>query len=124
MGPASNTEGEQMRAAGEGEIASAQDTKDGFGEEESLTRDLDQKKVEQGFEREKRRNNNDDGEGGGGGGVDLKRAMEGKEGAAFVPAESNADANASAGGQRQGIVGGGDDGGGGGLGMQSGHGQV
>lgn len=119
-----------MRAAGDGDIASAQDTKHGFGEQGSLTAGLDRKKEEQDAERERRRagrggdddadDGNDDGGNGSGhqGGVDLKKAMEGKE-TGFVPAGSNADANAHAhaGSQWQ-------EGMGGGLGMQSGHGQV
>ena len=46
-GPVSNQEGEQMRAAGDGDIAAAQDHKHGFGEQSSLTSDLDRKKEEQ-----------------------------------------------------------------------------
>ena len=45
--PVSNVEGEQMRAAGDGDIASAQDNKTGFGEQESLTAGLDRKRAEQ-----------------------------------------------------------------------------
>ena len=36
-----------MRAAGDGEIAKAQETKTGFGEQSSLTSDLDRKREEQ-----------------------------------------------------------------------------
>ena len=43
----SDLEGEQMRAAGDGDIASAQDNKHGFGEQESLTAGLDRKREEQ-----------------------------------------------------------------------------
>lgn len=36
-----------MRAAGDGDIAAAQKDKHGFGEQSSLTSDLDRKKAEQ-----------------------------------------------------------------------------
>ena len=36
-----------MRAAGDGDIAGAQDNKTGFGEQESLTAGLDRKRAEQ-----------------------------------------------------------------------------
>ena len=48
----SNTEGEQMRAAGEGDIYKAQFTKSGFGEQVDLASGLDQKKAEQAGRRE------------------------------------------------------------------------
>ena len=47
-----NTEAEQMRAPGEGEVAAAQDRKHGFGEQADLASDLDRKKVEQAPARE------------------------------------------------------------------------
>jgi len=49
-----NLDGEQMRAPGEGEVMDAQLNKDqaGWGEEESLTSDLDRKKQEQKGARE------------------------------------------------------------------------
>ena len=48
MGPeASNTEGEAMRVLGEGEVARAQETKGGFGEQGDLASGLDRKKEEQ-----------------------------------------------------------------------------
>jgi len=53
MGPvADNLDGEQMRAAGEGEIANAQTRKEGFGEQQDLASDLDRKKREQASARE------------------------------------------------------------------------
>lgn len=48
-------EGEQMHMAGEGKVMAAQWHKTGFGEQESLTRDLESKKEEQREEREKRK---------------------------------------------------------------------
>ncbi|KAL8786413.1 MAG: hypothetical protein Q9195_008212 [Heterodermia aff. obscurata] len=53
--PASNTEGEQMRAAGDGDIAKAQETKTGFGEQSSLASDMDRKREEQDEVKEERR---------------------------------------------------------------------
>ena len=72
-GPVSNQEGEQMRAAGDGDIAVAQEGKHGFGEQKSLTSDLDRKKAEQAEIKDDRR----DGGGGGGGGVDVQGALGG-----------------------------------------------
>ena len=71
-GPVSNQEGEQMRAAGDGDIAAAQDDKHGFGEQTSLTSDLDRKKAEQAEVKDKR-------SGGGGSGktVDVQGALGG-----------------------------------------------
>lgn len=71
-GPVSNQEGEQMRAAGDGDIAAAQEKKHGFGEQSSLTSDLDRKKAEQAQIKDDR------GSGGGGGkGVDVQGALGG-----------------------------------------------
>ena len=72
-GAVSNQEGEQMRAAGGGDIAVAQEGKHGFGEQKSLTSDLDRKKAEQSDIKDERR-----GGGGGGGGVDVQGALEGR----------------------------------------------
>ena len=69
----SNQEGEQMRAAGDGDIAAAQDSKHGFGEQSSLTSDLDRKKAEQAQIKEQGRG----GGGRGGGGVDVQGALGG-----------------------------------------------
>ena len=66
----SNQEGEQMRAAGDGDIAAAQESKHGFGEQSSLTSDLDRKKAEQAQIKGQGR-----GGGGGGGGVDVQGAL-------------------------------------------------
>lgn len=71
-GPVSDLEGEQMCAAGDGDIAAAQDDKHGFGEQSSLTSDLDRKKAEQAEIKEARRG------GGGGKGVDVQGALGGR----------------------------------------------
>ena len=73
-GPVSNQEGEQMRAAGDGEIAAAQDSKHGFGEQTDLASGLDRKKEEQAQLKESR------GHGGGTGGVDVQGAIGGGKG--------------------------------------------
>lgn len=70
-GPVSDLEGEQMRAAGDGDIASAQDTKHGFGEQQDLASDLDRKKAEQAEIKDSR------GSGSGGGRVDVQAAIGG-----------------------------------------------
>lgn len=69
-GPVSNQEGEQMRAAGDGDIAVAQEGKHGFGEQSSLTSDLDRKKAEQAEIKDERRGGR-----GGGGGVDVQGVL-------------------------------------------------
>ena len=100
-GPVSNQEGEQMRAAGDGDIAAAQDDKHGFGEQASLTSDLDRKKAEQAEIKDERR-----GGAGGGKSVDVQGAV---------------------GGGNKGFVGGSDESGqdgGSGVGMQSSHANV
>lgn len=71
-GSVSNQEGEQMRAAGDGDIAVAQEEKHGFGEQTSLTSDLDRKKAEQAEIKDDRRGGED-----GGGGVDVRGALGG-----------------------------------------------
>ena len=96
-----------MRAAGEGDIASAQDTKHGFGEQGDLAAGLDAKKEMQQDKLRERRAGEEKG-----GGAEVGKAMEGK---GFVGAGSNGG-DMRAEGQRQGM--------GGGLGMQTGHGQV
>ena len=61
-----------MSAAGDGDIAVAQERKHGFGEQKSLTTDLDRKKAEQGKIKDERR------EGGGGSkGVDVQGVLGG-----------------------------------------------
>ena len=76
-GAASNLEGEQMRAAGDGDIARAQETKTGFGEQADLAAGLDDKKREQAGRREavkeQRREN-----------VDVGGALGGRGGVAVV----------------------------------------
>ncbi|MCJ1287961.1 hypothetical protein MMC26_007314 [Xylographa opegraphella] len=48
IGPAaSNLDGEQMRATGEGDVYKQQFSKSGFGEQDDLAGDLDRKKAEQ-----------------------------------------------------------------------------
>ena len=71
-GPVSNQEGEQMSAAGDGDIAVAQERKHGFGEQTSLTSDLDRKKAEQAEIKDER------GGAGDGGGVDVQGALGGR----------------------------------------------
>ena len=61
-----------MSAAGDGDIAVAQERKHGFGEQTSLTSDLDRKKAEQAEIKDGRSNG-----GGGGGGVDVQGALGG-----------------------------------------------
>ena len=73
-GPVSNQEGEQMRAAGDGDIAAAQDKKHGFGEQGDLASGLDRKKEEQANIKNAR------GSGGSGGAVDVQGAMSGGKG--------------------------------------------
>ena len=70
-GSVSNQEGEQMRAAGDGDIAAAQQSKHGFGEQSSLTSNLDGKKAEQAKIKDERRG------GGGGKGVDVQGVLGG-----------------------------------------------
>ncbi|KAK4693585.1 hypothetical protein P7C71_g3845, partial [Lecanoromycetidae sp. Uapishka_2] len=72
-GAVSNQEGEQMRAAGDGDIASAQEGKHGFGGEGDLATGMDRKKAEQAEIKEDRR-----GGGGDGGGVDVQGALGGR----------------------------------------------
>lgn len=71
-GSVSDPDGEQMRAAGDGDIAVAQEGKHGFGEQSSLTSDLDRKKAEQAGIKDGRR-----GGGGGGEGVDVQGVLGG-----------------------------------------------
>ncbi|KAL9597851.1 MAG: hypothetical protein Q9219_004872 [cf. Caloplaca sp. 3 TL-2023] len=73
-GPVSSLEGEQMRAAGEGDIASAQDKKHGFGEQADLASDLDRKKSEQQERLQDRYSGGSSGKGGPGG-VDVESAL-------------------------------------------------
>ena len=70
-GPVSNTEGEQMAAAGDGDIAVAQEKKHGFGEQGDLASGLDRKKEEQAHIKDARRT------GGGSKGVDVQGAVGG-----------------------------------------------
>ncbi|KAL8994281.1 MAG: hypothetical protein Q9169_005697 [Polycauliona sp. 2 TL-2023] len=74
--PVSSLTGEQMRAPGEGEIASAQDNKHGFGEQADLASDLDRKKEEQQQRLDDRYNGGSSGTGGPGG-VDVQSAIGG-----------------------------------------------
>ncbi|MCJ1463910.1 hypothetical protein MMC07_002519 [Pseudocyphellaria aurata] len=80
-GPASNLDGEQMRAAGEGEIYKAQQEKTGFGEQGDLAAGLDRKREEQDRIKEER------GEKGGEGEVDVEAAVGGR-GKGFVGVNS------------------------------------
>ena len=73
----SNVEGEQMRAAGEGDVARAQDHKTGFGEQADLASDLDRKKAEQAPMREDIKEERERG-------VDVGGAIGGRGGPAVV----------------------------------------
>ncbi|KAL8691790.1 MAG: hypothetical protein Q9218_003066 [Villophora microphyllina] len=75
--PVSDLTGEQMRAPGEGDVASAQDKKHGFGEQPDLASDLDRKKAEQQERLEDRYNGGASGKGGPGG-VDVQSAIGGE----------------------------------------------
>lgn len=81
----SNTEGEQMRAAGDGDIARAQDGKHGFGEQGDLASDMDRKKDQQAEIKEARRG----GDGGDRSDVDVGSVLGGK-GSGFVGAGEQA----------------------------------
>ena len=98
--PVSNTEGEQMRAAGEGEIASAQDRKHGFGEQMDLASDLDRKKNEQQDVLD-RRYGGEPNAGGAPGGVNVQDAIGG-EGKGVVGAGRGSGARGSGEGQKGG----------------------
>ncbi|KAL8719679.1 MAG: hypothetical protein Q9225_003334 [Loekoesia sp. 1 TL-2023] len=74
--PVSSLTGEQMRAPGEGDVASAQDKKHGFGEQADLASGLDRKKEEQQQRLENRYNGASSGKGGPGG-VDVESAIGG-----------------------------------------------
>ena len=80
-----------MRAAGDGDIASAQDKKHGFGEQQSLTAGLDRKKEEQ----RKLKQGSTSGEGSDRG-VDVQGAIG--EGKAFVGAGSGSGSSGVGGG--------------------------
>ncbi|KAL8824114.1 MAG: hypothetical protein Q9170_008248 [Blastenia crenularia] len=75
--PVSSLTGEQMRAPGEGDIASAQDNKHGFGEQADLASGLDRKKEEQQGRLENRYSGGSSGKGGPGG-VDVQSAIGGQ----------------------------------------------
>lgn len=79
--PASTIEGEQMRAAGEGEIYNAQREKTGFGEQGDLAAGLDRKREEQDRIKEER------GQEGGEGELDVEAALSGR-GKGFVGVSS------------------------------------
>ncbi|KAL8840260.1 MAG: hypothetical protein Q9176_003952 [Flavoplaca citrina] len=74
--PVSSLTGEQMRAPGEGDVASAQDRKHGFGEQADLASGLDRKKEEQQQRLDDRYNGAASGKGGPGG-VDVQNAIGG-----------------------------------------------
>ncbi|KAI4116250.1 MAG: hypothetical protein LQ345_003294 [Seirophora villosa] len=75
--PVSSLTGEQMRAPGEGDIADAQDTKHGFGEQADLASGLDRKKEEQRNRLADRSGMGPEGGKGGRGGVDVQGAIGG-----------------------------------------------
>lgn len=74
--PVSSLTGEQMRAPGEGDVASAQDHKHGFGEQADLASGLDRKKEDQ-EQRLDHRHDGDSGGKGGPGGIDVQSAIGG-----------------------------------------------
>ncbi|KAL8934738.1 MAG: hypothetical protein Q9216_005756 [Gyalolechia sp. 2 TL-2023] len=74
--PVSSLTGEQMRAPGEGDIASAQDSKHGFGEQADLASGLERKKEEQQERLDERYSGGSSGKGGPGG-VDVQSAIGG-----------------------------------------------
>lgn len=86
-----------MRAAGDGDIARAQDHKDGFGEQKSLTADLDRKKAEQGAIKEGIAGVGDGMSGGGG--VDVGGVLGGRGGSGFVGAVGGGNEDGAAGAQ-------------------------
>lgn len=79
--PASNTEGEQMRAAGEGDIYKAQSEKTGFGEQGDLVAGMDRKREEHDRIKEERWQQGGEGE------VDVEAAVGGR-GKGFVGVNS------------------------------------
>ncbi|KAL8757263.1 MAG: hypothetical protein Q9184_004259 [Pyrenodesmia sp. 2 TL-2023] len=74
--PVSGLTGEQMRAPGEGEVASAQDRKHGFGEQADLASCLDRKKEDQQRRLDSRHDGGSSGNGGPGG-IDVQSAIGG-----------------------------------------------
>ena len=76
---ASDLEGEQMRAPGDGDIARMQERKGGFGEQKGLTEGLDRKKEEQQALKQER-GYTGEGAGEGSGGVDVEGAIGGEKG--------------------------------------------
>ena len=85
-----------MRAAGDGEIAAAQDNKHGFGEQGDLASGLDGKKAQQAEIREQRHG----ADGGGGGGVDVQAALGGRD-KGFVGGGGESGADSERGGTMQ-----------------------
>ncbi|MCJ1240906.1 hypothetical protein MMC14_008910 [Varicellaria rhodocarpa] len=77
----SNNEGEQMRAAGEGDIYKAKFNKTGFGEQDDLASDLNRKKAEQASMREKVKEERSEK-------VDVGGALGGREGVGLVGSAS------------------------------------
>ncbi|MCJ1477027.1 hypothetical protein MMC13_005698 [Lambiella insularis] len=78
IGPgASDLEGEQMRAPGEGDVYRSQSEKSGFGEQEDLASDLDRKKEEQSQKREEIKESRKDA-------VDIGGALGGRTGPSVV----------------------------------------
>ncbi|KAI4209119.1 MAG: hypothetical protein LQ351_007925 [Letrouitia transgressa] len=75
--PVSDLTGEQMRAPGEGDIAQAQHTKQGFGEQPDLASDLDKKKEDQQRRLQERDYGNEAEKSGSLGEVDVKSAVGG-----------------------------------------------
>ncbi len=98
--PVSSLTGEQMRAPGEGDVASAQDRKHGFGEQADLASDLDRKKEDQ----QRRLDQSYEGDSGGKsdtGGIDVQSAIGGA-GKGVVGAGKDTGARGSAEGEEGG----------------------
>lgn len=74
---ASELDGEQMRAPGEGDVMQKQFEKGGFGEQEDLASDLDRKKAEQAGKREEIKSQRKEE-------VDVGGALGGRTGPAVV----------------------------------------
>ncbi|KAL9100142.1 MAG: hypothetical protein Q9163_004443 [Psora crenata] len=89
--PVSDLEGEQLRPAGEGDVAKTQERKHGFGEEADMASGLDRKKAEQARIKDARRQD------GGDGGVDVGEVLGGKAG--FVGADNEQGSGYAAGAQ-------------------------
>ncbi|KAL8895979.1 MAG: hypothetical protein Q9207_007927 [Kuettlingeria erythrocarpa] len=98
--PVSSLTGEQMSTFGEGEVASTQDRKHGFGEQADLASGLDRKKEDQ-QRRLDHRYDGDSGGKGGSGGIDVQSVIGGA-GKGVVGAGKDSGARGSAEGEEGG----------------------